>query len=225
MDAWPTTFPAKVRLVNSIIRRDTKDKAGTEVWLHEVGNIGHAYRYTLNKDDDAASGLLTHRTWAVVYLGDIEAIEEVAESAAMVEPVVEVVDPKDTAIKNLREQINRAAAAHQDDIERISKELNEQAEERGWCTDFDAIVSRLNRDLTVLLPVREREYDVKVEQEYLVKITRTIRVTATTEDEALDKAEEMADEYGNSELYDHITEDDSMDGRFQGQSANSVERV
>jgi hypothetical protein len=76
----------------------------------------------------------------------------------------------------LRAQLDTARASldaekdrHQADITRIGERLIEEANDRGWCRDYDSIVDDLNRNLHVELPVRMSDYD----------ITYTITVTVT----------------------------------------------
>lgn len=95
---------------------------------------------------------------------------------------------------------------HNKDIQIIGEELIKVAEDRGWCSDYDAFIDSLNDRLNIDLPVRSRDWEVAVD------ITETriqrvvITVTATDEDDAYDMAYELvcndSDDYINSYNWD-----------------------
>lgn len=91
---------------------------------------------------------------------------------------------------DLRTQVERAQEQHREDIATIGHELLVEASNRSWCGEYDEVVERVNRDLFVELPTRERDYDVTV----IARVT--IRVQATDEDSARIMAREIA---GNAE--------------------------
>lgn len=74
-----------------------------------------------------------------------------------------------------------AKQQHERDIALIGEKLLEEADERGWCEQFDDVVEELNRKLIVELPTRERDYNVQV----------TITVAARNEDAAEDLVRNM----------------------------------
>lgn len=93
---------------------------------------------------------------------------------------VAVVDNLRTQLDTCQSSLRQAEQRHEQDIERIGSRLNEEAESRGWCTEFDDIVRELNGRLHVELPLRTKTYEVT----YDVTVTVTVSVDATDEDDA-----------------------------------------
>lgn len=56
--------------------------------------------------------------------------------------------------KALLAQVEAMQATWEKDVQAIAGRLNYEAEERGWCDDYDSIILDLNRALTVKLPKR-----------------------------------------------------------------------
>lgn len=83
----------------------------------------------------------------------------------------------------------------------IGERLLEEAEKRGWCSEFDEIIDEVNAKLPApfQLPVRERDFNVSWTETYTITVQRSATVTARNEDQACDLASEMycgeADEY------------------------------
>lgn len=75
-------------------------------------------------------------------------------------------------------RLEEARELHRGDIETIGERLISEANDRSWCGQYDEIVDELNRDLSVELPTREKEYTVSVD------IRVEVRVSATGELEA-----------------------------------------
>lgn len=90
-------------------------------------------------------------------------------------------------LDELRNELQLARIRHEDDIRRISDAINEEANRRKWCEDFDEFVETLNADLHMPLKVREREFEVTMEIREVV----SIMVTATSEEHAHEAAEEQ----------------------------------
>lgn len=88
------------------------------------------------------------------------------------------------ALRAENEKLEYAASQHirrhGEDIERIGASLLQEAENRGWCRDYDDFVNSLNDYLHISLPSREREWVVR--QTYTV--VRTIVVSAVDEESA-----------------------------------------
>lgn len=76
---------------------------------------------------------------------------------------------------------------HKQDVRFISEALIAEAETRGWCSDYDKFIEKLNQRLVQKLEEREREYVVSAT--YLLKVSTTIK--ATDIDDANDKAAEL----------------------------------
>lgn len=84
---------------------------------------------------------------------------------------------------------NRAALIaarelHESDIATIGETLLSEAESRNWCSEYDEVVSGLNRQLNVSLPLRTRSYSVTA----MIEVRVTVEATDT--DDADDKARE-----------------------------------
>ena len=76
---------------------------------------------------------------------------------------------------------------HKQDVRFISEALIAEAETRGWCSEYDKFIEKLNQRLVQKLEEREREYVVSAT--YLLKVSTTIK--ATDIDDANDKAAEL----------------------------------
>lgn len=88
--------------------------------------------------------------------------------------------------KHLYEQQRDVATVyHQqwgEDIKLIGERLIREANDRGFCSEFDDVIDQLNAKLRIELPTRRKEYVVT----QVVKVTRSITVYAKDEDEAMD---------------------------------------
>lgn len=114
---------------------------------------------------------------------------QVAELEAKVTNLIATVDNQRAQITDLQ----ALQAHHQSDIEIIGEELLEEAERRGWCSDFDGWVDGVNARLTVSeLPTREHDYNVTLS--YTVDVY--VSVTARSESDAVDQAYESFHEPG-----------------------------
>lgn len=76
---------------------------------------------------------------------------------------------------------------HQSDIKIIGEALIEEADNRGWCDDYDKFVNSLNSRLSVGL--EERNHDYEVTATFIVTVSTTIN--ARDEDDANDQAGDM----------------------------------
>jgi hypothetical protein len=85
-----------------------------------------------------------------------------------------------------------------DSINVIGKALMEEAERRGWCSEYDEFVESINSQLPFHdLPTREREYEVTWTESYIVRVDRSVTYTAKSPEEAEDLAR---DEYEDGAL-------------------------
>jgi hypothetical protein len=107
---------------------------------------------------------------------------------------------------------NNSRGNHKDDVRRISEALIEEADARGWCSDYDKFVEKLNSRLTVALETREREYEVSAT--YILKVST--KITARDIDDANDQAGELdlsdyncsiRGDYDDIEYQDHDIEE------------------
>jgi hypothetical protein len=63
-----------------------------------------------------------------------------------------------------------AAEAHRRDIETIGQALIREANDRGWCGDYDRIIESINSSLAVPLPARSQKYRVYYEASMEVEV-------------------------------------------------------
>lgn len=106
---------------------------------------------------------------------------------------------------NREEWVKRAdekEAAAVKAIQIIGERLLQEAENRGWCSEFDEIIDDVNCSLPgwLQLPTREREYEVTWTETYYVTVNRSTTVTARNEEHACDLVGDMgmvgeADDY------------------------------
>lgn len=89
-----------------------------------------------------------------------------------------------TALNN---ELRQAEAAHQSDIDIIGEELTSEAESRGWCSDYDRFVTRVNGRITRDLPLRMKSYDI----DCTVTLTLSTTVQATSYDDAHEQVANM----------------------------------
>jgi len=78
------------------------------------------------------------------------------------------------------------------DWELVSEELLSEAESRGWCSEYEEFVNKVNRALKFHNGLNIREHDYDVTFTYEVQITRCF--TARNGDDALDQARYEIDE-------------------------------
>ena len=110
---------------------------------------------------------------------------------------------KDQTIKELRFQAQDETLTTRNALDLISSTLHEEASEREFCSEWDRIVRDLNDQLpgTHQLDERSREWKVTWKERYLVDVERSLTVTAVTEEEAIEEAE-------NSDGYEEATDDE-----------------
>jgi hypothetical protein len=109
-----------------------------------------------------------------------------AEDAATIEKLNATVSSLETDRQFYLDRLDRAKADHRADIARIGNKLMEEAEDRGWCSEYDDIVDDLNRNLSVELPTRSKDYTVTV------RLNVEITVDAQSEEGARSAAHDIA---------------------------------
>lgn len=72
----------------------------------------------------------------------------------------------------------------------VGEKLIEESDNRGWCDEFDKIISEVNDQLRwdLQLPTREKTYNVTWTEEFTVVVSKNIEVTAASEEGAIDQA-------------------------------------
>lgn len=126
------------------------------------------------------------------------------------EPVVEtdIVEPPKSEEQQEIERLRAALVTEQerrngdrqaaiDAIQIIGQRLIDESNSRGWCEEFDRIISDVNEDLPswLELPVRQQEYIVSWVDYVTVTVSRSTSVMASSESAAIALAQE--DDYGS----------------------------
>ena len=119
-------------------------------------------------------------------------------------------DLSDTAIER-----NKMSGEAKSAIAIIGERLIQESNDRGWCDEFDSIIKEVNEALPdwLKLPERRREYCVSWTEEYIVTVSRSAVVTASSEEDAIDQVSdwEEADSYEITESVGYGNYTYSMD--------------
>jgi hypothetical protein len=83
----------------------------------------------------------------------------------------------------------------------VGDKLIEESNNRGWCDEFDRIISEVNEGLRwdLQLPIRQKTYNVTYREEFTVVVERNMEVTAASEEDAIEQAK---NEYDCADTYD-----------------------
>ena len=105
-------------------------------------------------------------------------------------------------IEHLSQEVQKA----RDAIQFIGDRLIQEAENRGWCDDFDRFVESVNNELPnrFMLPTRQHEYEVTWTEIVTVTVDRSVTVTATNPDDAIEYAREIDEGASNNEIIEAI---------------------
>lgn len=90
-----------------------------------------------------------------------------------------------TRISQLARELREMDAAWDADVERISDDMIETANDKGFCSTYDTVVRELNRHLT--RPIRERKKDYNVSMK--ISFSLNAVAEASDDDEACDAVE------------------------------------
>ena len=154
--------------------------------------------------------------WAPIFEGTETPAEPASEAPAEPELAEDqrTIARLNTAIANLREEIRRLTH----DIEVVIGEtINNEAEHRGWCEQFDNIVENVNARLTggARLPERVQEFDVEVTVTGTLSTYYTVRVSAKSQDDAETMVSESPSDYFDADEvltdYAHSTSFDDIE--------------
>lgn len=116
-------------------------------------------------------------------------------------------------IGELENRYHRAEADHQARINEIATALQDEADRRGWCNEFDELMEEHG------LPRRQRRYRVTVQRVYLATVEVTVDADGGS-DEAYDIAIE---EY--AEDIDRQIRRQIEDGHYDSESSYHTERI
>lgn len=135
--------------------------------------------------------VLAHHVVPIVSPGNVE-------ETPTPEPVAET-DPRDAEIERLRQQIR----VMQTEGDRITEGILEEAEHRGWCSEYEDFVEGINDRLTYFsFQKRQQEFEVTISYTISDSGTYICTVTADDEDEALEQAREQFYDASHSTLWD-----------------------
>ena len=142
----------------------------------------------------------------------VEVSPEVATLRGTIANLNETLDSERTRLRETRANFDRS-------MEIISGRLNEEAENRGWCDEFDRIIEDVNSDLPgpFYLEKRQREYEVTWTETYTVTVHRSATIMATDNDDAISQVQDWdeADSYDIKEAIDN--------GNYEYESADDYE--
>lgn len=104
------------------------------------------------------------------------------------QPTVELQIERLTAsVSYWEDRYRQEARRHTEDINTIGERLIHEADQRGWCEQYDEVIEDLNKTLHVDLPLRQREYEVSVSFTVHMNVT----VTADSPEAAQSDANDM----------------------------------
>ena len=93
-------------------------------------------------------------------------------------------------------------------LEIIGNRLIEEADVRGWCSQFDEIIDEVNDKLPSgwALPNREKEYEVEVQVQGWASTTYTVTVTARSAEDAQSLVDDDPDAFFDADdvLTEHV---------------------
>lgn len=123
--------------------------------------------------------------------------EEVAPTPEP-EPDVDALKLAVSALTTEKEQLERdldsartQLHAYAADADTIGTMLMDEAENRGWCDEYDEFVDSINTRLTTIhLPEREQEYEVEVSGTATIGWSHTVTVTARSAEDAVQRVED-----------------------------------
>jgi hypothetical protein len=71
-------------------------------------------------------------------------------------------DTENSQIRELEGRLSEAARRHANDVKLIGDAMIEQANEHGWCAEYDKWVDALNRTLYIELPRRVTDFTADI---------------------------------------------------------------
>jgi hypothetical protein len=90
----------------------------------------------------------------------------------------------DDKVRNLRDAVDREHREHIADVHHIAARLDQEAEDRDWCGEFDQIKAEVNGGLYVTMPARSRTYTVTITCTYEIEATNSAEAAEAATDEA-----------------------------------------
>ena len=109
------------------------------------------------------------------------------------QPTVELqIERLSASVSYWEDRYRQEAKRHIEDINTIGDRLIFEADQRGWCEDYDKMVDDLNTKLHLDLPLRNRDYEVAV--------SFTVHMNVTVQAQGPEDAQSMANDMIEYEL-------------------------
>jgi hypothetical protein len=200
--------------------RITERSKGT-AYLLNVGEEAEASNYSNHNEDvvwahtegapdwtDGMSGRWV--TWTDIRTDDLLSVVEEDEESPEIHTGVPIItqaqwDEAQAERERLRDEVRRAHANHESDIEKIGERLIAESKSRSWCSEYDTIIEDLNSELNVALPARETDVDVTVSGYIRVPFSVTVSVSRSSDmdddDVEREAMESVEGNYSASDLY------------------------
>ena len=94
----------------------------------------------------------------------------------------------------------------QSDVDLFADMIREEAENRGWCDEYDTFVDHYNNKSKVAwIDPRTKDYEVDVTIDFVVRVTTSVMTEARNEDDARDNVLNMGLGDFDIDLHDSIT--------------------
>lgn len=167
--------------VGAFVRRRTDHELGRIVAIDvERDRVTVDYgRHLEDEDRSSEVGIGAAEVWAVANL-NMATREELARMSALM-----AWQSSGGRIEGLTAEIALVRQRWAEDIATIGEALLDEAESRGWCSDFDDFIESTNPKLYADgLPRRVRDWEVTV----MVEVAVPVAVSAVSEEEAIEIA-------------------------------------
>jgi hypothetical protein len=138
--------------------------------------------------------------------------QEIVEQVKTVSELQHEVAVLTIARDNLSKLFSEAKSHHHSDIALISEKLNEIADEKSFCSEYDDFVEELNEKLHINLKPRTKEYEVTIRVTRTQTQDITVVVECAYEEDAAEQAFELDWE---SEVRDYDWEDEDQSEEVQ----------
>ena len=103
------------------------------------------------------------------------------------------------------ETARRDRSDWQNDVDLLGELLREEAENRGWCDEYDVFVDHYNNKSKVaFIEPRVNDYEVEVTMEFTIQVTTTVHTEARNEIDARDNVANMGLGDFDVDLHGHL---------------------
>lgn len=140
------------------------------------------------------------------YFYDWKPAEGESDEPEVVRTLRDTLANSQEALENARQTIRDIRNKFSNSMEIISRQINEEADSRGWCDEFERIVDDVNSDLPgpFYLEKRNKTFRVTWTEEYRVTVHRSADIEAKSDELAIEEAQDWdeADTYDVKEAID-----------------------